>query len=215
MLITLFPFPRPHTANSYSRRAVVGGFTLIEVLVGAALSLIAVAAAGSVLVQHIRTTTVQSVQLRFQNDWGRVSNFIETEVGEGISVTADPNIGCGSNGAVRRFTITIPVIVNTDPNPVIRRISYNQVGNDLERCGPPIANDGRLNVASTTVQPDTPVIILRNATLNVNTINDRLVEYNLTLNDPTPPAFSQAFQRTYPDLNQFVQARTKANYIDN
>jgi hypothetical protein len=215
-----FPTQRlsPHRRRS---RKTCNAFTLSELLVAAALGLIVVAAAGSVLVSHIRTTTVQTVQLRFQNDWARVSNFIETEVGEGESLTAtsvDPS--CPADNLL--FTINVPVIVGTERILKNKQISYYQVPIDpdpgdpteLQRCGPPINDNGTLNVDE-GVEPVTRVL-LTNARFTRNTLDviGGLVEYNLTLTDPTPPGFNAPFTRTFPAPNQFVQAGTKANYIN-
>jgi hypothetical protein len=179
--------------------------------VATALGLIVVAAAGSVFISHIRTTTVQTVQLRFQNDWARVSNLIETEVAEGASLTAAAGAGCGAGN--RLFTINVPVIV--DNNAVNTQISYYQVGPDLVRCGPPITEEGTLDRTT----PPVDLVLLRNAilTINPNPPNARLVRYNLTIRLPTPPPGYAAnrFDTTFPAPAQFVQARTKANYIDN
>lgn len=203
------PSPRRATVLNITSREDAEGFTLTEVLVAAALGLIVVAAAGAVIVQHIRTTTVQSVQLRFDNDWGRVSQFIETEVGEGLSLSNTPVANCpGTN----LFTINIPVLTGLDTALTNTAISYNQSGPDLVRCGPPIKPDGTLDTGA--VNPN-PQVLLTNAIMNRNALNARLVEYNITFSDPSPPGFNAPFQRTYPAANQFVQARTKANYIDN
>lgn len=190
-----------------------GAFTLSELLVATALGLIVVAAAGSVFISHIRTTTVQTVQLRFQNDWARVSNLIETEVAEGASLTAAAGAGCGAGN--RLFTINVPVIAGTTEAPTDITISYNQVGNNLHRCGPPINADGTLNPTPPANITEWDRLLLTNAVLTVNALNNRRLEYNLTLTDPNPPAFSAPFQRTFPAAGQFVQARTKVNYIDN
>jgi hypothetical protein len=195
----------------------LGAFTLSELLVAAALGLIVLSAAGSVLVSHIRTTTVQTLQLRFQDDWARFSNLIETEVGEGQSLTAVVQAAqCPAEALPGRdllFTINVPVIV--DNNAVNTQISYYQVGPDLVRCGPPITEEGTLDRTT----PPVDLVLLRNAilTINPNPPNARLVRYNLTLRLPTPPPGYAAnrFDTTFPAPAQFVQARTKANYIDN
>jgi hypothetical protein len=176
-----------------------------------------------VLISHIRTVTVQTVQLRFQNDWARVSQLIETEVAEGVTLT--PAAGAGCTDGTTLFTINVPVIrpvtagAGEDPEttaPSVEltptgdvQISYNQVGPDLQRCGPPINPDGTLD---TTADEPVAVLLLSNATLTLATpLNpgDRALEYNLTLTDPFPPAFSAPFQRTFPAVGQFVQVRTR------
>jgi hypothetical protein len=210
--------------NTRRRRSSLDAFTLSELLVAAALGLIVVSAAGSVIISHIRTTTVQSVQLRFQNDWARVSNLIENEVGEGTSLSGvTVAAGCPAEALPGRdllFTITVPVIVGVNPastaataTPQNAEISYYQVGNELRRCGPRINPAGTLD----TVNPVTGLDdhrVLTNATFNTNVLNDRLVRYNLTLNDPNPPGFNAPFQRVYPRAGEFAEAHTKLNPID-
>jgi prepilin-type N-terminal cleavage/methylation domain-containing protein len=199
------------------------GFTLTEVLVAAALGLIGVAAVGSVLVQHVRTMTLQTVQLRFQDDWARASHFIETEVSEGERITTATDGNCGAAAGDLRFTIEVPVIVGTTETLTSRTISYYQVPNApaanalsaIVRCGPPINADGTLDVTGGQVTS----VLLSNARLNVNnaftTANPaQFVEYNIEFLDVSPAAFSAPFLRTYPATGQFVQARTKPNYID-
>jgi Tfp pilus assembly protein PilW len=194
----------------------VAGFTVVELLVAAALGLVVMGAAGSMLISHIRTITVQSAQLRFQNDWARFNAFVETEVGEGNRVSTDAGVGCGTVGAARLFTIFVgnPVDAVAD-----QTISYNQNGTAIERCGPAIQADGTLATGAATVTSQ----LLTNATLAADVVDQadavvatgRVLRYRLTLNLPNPPAFVAAFQRQFPSAADFARARTKVSYIDN
>jgi hypothetical protein len=217
---------QPAGLNTRRRRSSPDAFTLSELLVAAALGLIVVSAAGSVIISHIRTTTVQSVQLQFQNDWARVSNLIENEVGEGASLSGvTVAAGCPAQalpGRALLFTINVPVIVvpgSPSGNPATTaataasenvQTSYYQVGNDLRRCGRLIEPAGTLNTTANPVD----ALVLTNATFNINALNDRLVRYNLTLTDPNPPGFNAPFQRVYPRAGEFAEAHTKLNPID-
>lgn len=216
------------TRTNRSKNPIKMGFTLIEVLVAAALGLVTITAVGTVIVQHIRTMTLQTVQLRFQDDFARASNFIENEVAEGAQITIAIDPDCTPAPGDLRFTIEVPVIVgNTgsfQQDLQTRLISYYQVPNapaanqrsDIVRCGPPINPDGTLDVNGATDS----FVLLTSARLNVGdqfVPPSQFVQYNIELMDLTPPGFSTPFSRIYPvnQVNQFVEARTKPNYIDN
>jgi Tfp pilus assembly protein PilW len=198
---------------------------VVELLVAAALGLLLVGGAGSLLISHIRTITVQSAQLRFQNDWARFNNFLETEVGEGNLVSTSSAVGCGTTGATRLFTIFVGNPVDSVAD---QTISYNQrnatidgqPGTIIERCGPGIQADGSLTAGAAAPPSD----LLTNAALTADVVDQagnvvttgRVLRYRLTLNLPNPPGFvGQTFQRQFPSPNDFARARTKVSYIDN
>ena len=122
------------------------GFTLTELLVATAIGLVVIAAAGGVILAHIRTVTRQATILRFQNEWARVSHFMESEVEEARRLLDDQVCSSGTT----LFTIEVDVIPDVNDDGISERllsrklISYVDIGGDLYRCGPSIRADGQL-----------------------------------------------------------------------
>ena len=91
------------------------GFTLTELLVATAIGLVVLAVAGGVIIAHIRTVTRQATILRFQNEWARVSHFMETEVEEARRLLDDQVCSSGTT----LFTIEVDVIPDVNDDGIL------------------------------------------------------------------------------------------------
>jgi prepilin-type N-terminal cleavage/methylation domain-containing protein len=126
------------------RRQLTSGFTLVELLIVAALGSLALGAVASVLVGSIRTSITIEQNQQALNELGRIATFIELEIGEAAPdnannaiSTGEPN-PCGIAGT-EAFTLNLP-----NPGGISRLIQYYTTGTGqntiLWRCGPPVNN---------------------------------------------------------------------------
>ena len=126
------------------------GFTLPELLIAAAISLLTATVAGDLLISHIRSSERAEAMERQRSDWSRTTTFIEAEVAlserviDNASNIAIPN-ACGFNPGDFRLGLDL----RRDLPPVIYAIKPATTGwlpqNTLWRCGPGLNNDGSYN----------------------------------------------------------------------
>ena len=129
------------------------GFTLPELLIAAAISLITAAAAGDLLISHIRTGERAEALERQRSDWSRTTNFLEAEVALSERVFV-PDLGAANPlpVAVPRdcnlstSEVRLELDLRRDLPPVIYGVKASGNGwmgeNTLWRCGPSINVDG-------------------------------------------------------------------------
>lgn len=166
------------------------GFTLVELLIVAALGSIALGAVATVLVRTIRTSVSIEVNQQALNELGRIASFIELEVGEAAAdgaiaaMRSGIPVSCNPSPGIAPLTLTLP-----NPGGPTRFIQYYTTVTGAEttlwRCGPPIETDGTLNYGS---NPTTAFPLGFNLTLTVNT-NSLLprgesVQYTLASTEP-------------------------------
>lgn len=133
------------------------GFTLTELLVATAISLLTATVAGDLLISHIRSSERAEAMERQRSDWSRTTTFIEAEValservidnGSNIAIPA----ACGFSEGQFRLGLDL----RRDLPPVIYAIKPSATGwlpqNTLWRCGPGLNNDGSYN-ATLTLAP--------------------------------------------------------------
>ena len=129
------------------------GFTLPELLIAAAISLITAAVAGDVLISQIRSGEKAEALERQRNDWSRTAGFLEQEVAlservfvpdtqGAIQLAVDVPQACGFTTEQVRLELDL----RRDLPPVIYAVkssTANWLGdNTLWRCGPSINTDG-------------------------------------------------------------------------
>ena len=134
----------------------LGGFTLPELLIAAAISLITASVAGDLLISHMRSSERAEALERQRSDWSRTTGFLEAEVALSERVfspdansnaplpIAMPN-GCGFS----QDQIRLELDLRRDLPPVIYAVRPSTAGwlptNTLWRCGPGINSDGSYN----------------------------------------------------------------------
>ncbi|MCT0230529.1 prepilin-type N-terminal cleavage/methylation domain-containing protein [Synechococcus sp. CS-1324] len=164
------------------------GFSLIELLVGLVMGGFLMAAAASTVVSQIRSGNRMEVAQSLRNDMGRLSSFLEAEIGEGDTIRYGVAItgagGCTGASGNSLFTIDVPNLGATGATLVTTPIHYYLTGSGntaaLNRCGPPINANGSLNFAGTRIA----TLVSPNTTLALNNaIDAKAVHYNLTIRD--------------------------------
>lgn len=209
------PWLRPCQRPSSSRSS--RGFTILELLVGSVLSLIALAAVASVAIGHIRTTdrTLWTIQLR--RDLSRLNTLLTAETNEACvfrsgqaptsctppAATTTP--GCtGTAGTdlqmgVRVIASGVPVT----PLPVVRYyLGTGATAGQLRRAGPPILADGRLNTALANVDS----LLLDGVTTFTPTVTTdcRSATVAVTLQVPNSSATNARTFTLVPGVTEFI-----------
>ncbi|MFM7547748.1 MAG: prepilin-type N-terminal cleavage/methylation domain-containing protein [Cyanobacteriota bacterium] len=168
----------------WRHRSPRAAFSLVELLISAAIGSLVVAGAAAALTAHIRSSTNLEFTQMMRNDLGRISFLLETEVREGASISTAQQVDCLSDGTTSQFTITVPQLGSTGATLASANIHYYASGSGstatLARCGPPINNNGTLNFAGTRLA----AAVSTNTTLAVSASTPTSVTYDLTLRDP-------------------------------
>ena len=119
--------------NSLSYYIVLGGFTLVELLIASSIGALILVGAATSIVSHIKSTTSQEVVRTLRDQWGMLNYFLDTEISMASCATAS-----GS-------TLTLYTTFDCSGSAFI---TYTFDGiNTLTRSGPPIQDDGTLNTA--------------------------------------------------------------------
>lgn len=130
------------------------GFTLPELLIAAAISLLTATVAADLLISHIRSSERAEAMERQRSDWSRTTTFIEAEVALSERVIADASkiaipAACGFSNNDYRLGLDL----RRDLPPVIYAIKPSTTGwlpqKTLWRCGPGLNNDGSYNTTLT------------------------------------------------------------------
>jgi prepilin-type N-terminal cleavage/methylation domain-containing protein len=176
----------PTRASRWASQAAEG-FTLTELLISLVLGGVLMAAAASTVVSQIRSGNSMEIAQSLRNDMGRLTTFLDSEIGEGDTISyfvplTGPD-GCGVGGT-SLFTINVPNLGGTGTTLTTTPIHYylSGIGNTaaLNRCGPPINANGSLNFGGTRIA--TPVSPNTTLTLT-NTTDTKAVNFSLTLRD--------------------------------
>ena len=136
-------------------KPIRNGFTLIELMVGAAIGLITVAVAGQVLVNQLESTERIEALQRQREDWRRTTSFIKSEIN--LADTIESNYSgnattlCGQDPN----SMTIKMVVNfprsRNLNPAVYHVVAAESGwfdNVLKRCGPALDQNGIYTTAT-------------------------------------------------------------------
>jgi prepilin-type N-terminal cleavage/methylation domain-containing protein len=167
------------------RRA--GGFTLLELLVSLAMGSVLVGAVASTVGAHIRSGLSMELSQVLSNDMSRLTYFLETEISEGESIRyGQPISGCAGVSGNALFSILVPDRGATGTTLPSTTIDYYLTGSGntatLNRCGPPINGDGRLDFTAARIAAP----VSTNTTLTLaNTTDTKTLTYNITLRDPS------------------------------
>ncbi len=126
------------------------GFTLPELLIAAAISLLTATVAGDLLIAHIRSSEQAEAMERQRSDWARTTSFLEAEVALSERVIGAASniaipVACGFSDSEFRLGLDL----RRDLPPVIYAVRASTAGwlpqNTLWRCGPGLNNDGSYN----------------------------------------------------------------------
>jgi prepilin-type N-terminal cleavage/methylation domain-containing protein len=152
-------------------------FTLVELLVAAAIGTVVLAATASVLISQMRMTSKFYTAGQVQQDLLRLHRFLLAETNEacafqlGSTSLTSCGAACTQTGSSElRLLVPITTSVNSDPTAAasLETIVYRLSGNNLLRSGPRILSSGALDTTAANDQTDVLVID------NVNTFTPTL-----------------------------------------
>lgn len=149
------------------------GFTLVELLITSVIMGVIFAVGSNVMVTQIRVSSQQESVRRLQDHWGRLNHLLDCEITESASASAvqDTSLSLTLAGGQ---TITY---------------SFDATTRTLTRTGPPINDNGTLNLATGTA--NVASVLLTNVDAFTPTItNSREPTYTLALSDGLGSAFT-------------------------
>ena len=132
------------------------GFTLPELLIAAAISLLTATVAGDLLISHIRSSERAEALERQRSDWARTTGFLEAEIALSERVyTPDPAstdplpVAVPSACGFTNDQVRLELDLRRDLPPVVYAVRPSTTGwlphNTLWRCGPGLNSDGSYN----------------------------------------------------------------------
>ena len=136
-------------------KPIRNGFTLIELMVGAAIGLITVAVASQVLVDQLESTERIEALQRQREDWRRTTSFIKSEINLADTIEANYSGNATTLCGQDPNSMTIKMVVNfpksRNLNPAVYHVVAAESGwfdNVLKRCGPALDQNGIYTTAS-------------------------------------------------------------------
>jgi prepilin-type N-terminal cleavage/methylation domain-containing protein len=126
-----------------------GGFTLVELLVAMVAGTLVFAAAGSVLLSHMRSSSQLELAQRQRDNAGRLDYLIQVEASEAALVEQGRVLpaGCEAAGLASIAAFRVPRDSGNYLDTVgnVSFISYYNYQGNVRRCGPPVQRNGVLN----------------------------------------------------------------------
>ena len=194
----------PSVSAMCSSRRAGAGFTLVELLVALVAGAAVFAAAGSVLISHVRSSSNMELAQRQRDNAVRLDYLIQVEASEAALVEAARPLpeGCaaaaGTNAlAALRVPRDSGNYLDTTAN--VSFIYYYNFNGAIRRCGPPVQRNGVLNHSLGEALHDG--VAVRNARLELVTCeeqatNSQQLVYRLIYPTGYAPACSIARART-------------------
>lgn len=125
------------------------GFTLVELLVAMVAGAAVFAAAGSVLLSHIRSSSQLELAQRQRDNAGRLDYLIQVEASEAALVEQGRELPVGCLGAggpsIAAFRVPRDSGNYLDTVGNVSFIHYYNHAGAVRRCGPPVQRNGVLN----------------------------------------------------------------------
>ena len=203
------------------------GFTLVELLVAAAVGTVVAAAAGDLMLSNMRSGAALEATQRLRTDWSRTSHFIESEVALSERVITDASLlnlaQCTTSISAAEFKFGLEV--RRDLPPAIYFVKSNAADSlewtgdsSLWRCGPNINENGEytnvITGSSTLLLPAQRMVdgMTSNCTLSVTPSQDgvsKSLKYALCMRGLTKYKYAQSVNTysrispvfSYPNTN--------------
>jgi prepilin-type N-terminal cleavage/methylation domain-containing protein len=125
------------------------GFTLVELLVAMVAGAAVFAAAGSVVLSHIRSSSQLELAQRQRDNAGRLDYLIQVEASEAALVEQGRVLPAGCEGAGQASIAALRVPRDSgnylDTVGNVSFIYYYNHEGAVRRCGPPVQRNGVLN----------------------------------------------------------------------
>ena len=123
-------------------KAAADGFSLVELLVASAIGLVLTIGGVAMYFGNLRATTTLVTGQTLRDNWARVNLFINADISEACNAAV---VG----GALVLTLDPTPADPCGDPGNVT--ITYSLTGDSLVRTGPPIDDNGVLNLGATAI----------------------------------------------------------------
>jgi len=155
----------PGTASDLKKRLSrnTKGFTLVELLIGLVLGGITLSMAAFIVISYIRSTDKAIWSGQMEQDYGRISRLMKTEINEAclVQVSASPSITatlpatpctpasatpCTTTSGTTLYLLVPVTLANGTVS--YRVISYARSNDQLLRTGPPITATGGLGTTA-------------------------------------------------------------------
>ena len=203
------------------------GFTLVELLVAAAVGTVVAAAAGDLMLTNMRSGAALEATQRLRTDWSRTSHFIESEVALSERVITDASLlnlaQCTTSISAAEFKFGLEV--RRDLPPAIYFVKSNAADSlewtgdsSLWRCGPNINENGEytnmITGSSTSLLSAQRMVdgMNSNCTLSVTPSQDgvsKSLQYRLCMRGLTNYSYAQSVNTysrispvfSYPNTN--------------
>jgi type II secretory pathway pseudopilin PulG len=178
-------------------------FTLVELLVAMVAGVVVFAAAGSVLISHIRSSTQLELAQRQRDNAGRLDYLVQVEASEAALVEQGRVLpaGCDAAGEASIAAFRVPRdsgdYLDTEGN--VSFIHYYNHEGSVRRCGPPVQRNGVLNHAAGLGLHDGVAVrdgIIELVSCHGQNTNSRQLVYRLVYPEGYEPACSIARART-------------------
>jgi prepilin-type N-terminal cleavage/methylation domain-containing protein len=179
------------------------GFTLVELLVAMVAGVVVFAAAGSVLLSHLRSSSALELAQRQRDNAGRLDYLVQVEASEAALVEQGRVLpaGCVGSGEASLAALRVPRDVGNylDTAGNVSFIYYYNHQDSVRRCGPPVQRNGVLNHAAGTALHDG--VAVRDAQIELvscqgQSTNRSQLVYRLVYPGGFQPACSIARART-------------------
>lgn len=178
------------------------GFTILELLITAAIGAVIIGTIASVIVSQTREGLVIERSQRAREDMNRLALFLDNEISEGDLVTPAATLSGCTNSGNSVFSIRIPYWSGNTRTSTTSQY-YVDASSNLRRCGPPISSDGELNHSGTRIDS----ILSSNTNLtqgNATTAAARSISYTISIADGSGNTI----------LTRSSKARTRVGLID-
>lgn len=177
------------------------GLTLVELLAGLVIATVVAAAAGSVLLEQVRSSGSLELAQRQRDNSSRFDYLIQIEAAEAASISKNetlPAACSGGGSAVVAYKIPRNQGQYLDASNASFIYYYNKLG-DIWRCGPPVKRSGVLDHDS--AKPLQAGIAVRAASLED-------VSCNGNVTDSSQFAYQLAFPNGYKSSCSVARAKT-------
>lgn len=155
-------------------RLKASGFTLVELLVTTVMLGALIYSSGYV-VSHLLFNSAIGLRQKGIDDWGRIDYLLETDIREATRAAS----GSMPSGATCGGISSPELSLLTPYSPTTAVAYYNSTDNGtpvIRRCGPDILENGTLSTSSSADN-----IVLRDARIDVTTLDNSFVEYDISV----------------------------------
>jgi hypothetical protein len=187
----------------------------VELLIGAVLTGITIAASAVIVVSHLNATNATTWSVQLQRDLRKFNFLVNTEANEGCRLQAGTpftagtacappaNLSCATvSGPATNFNILVS-FAQANADPITRVVTYRLDTGRVLRDGPRILSNGQLDTANN----QNNAVVLDGVTAFTPTVaaDCRTATILVTLTVPTTTTNSTQTIRVATGANQFIR----------